>query len=342
MLSTTSSQRLTNTGNALLTRVNRRMSGYCSRIHRIGKSVCVNQQESLVPNIYASPARKKCESLSQSIEALRKAGFDRAVLCIADGVLDQKMLVTPDLLPGADLQLQELAQLPIKLEAHLFLEKIGPGDLKTYTAAGVHTVTLHIESFWLQGNWGRVDYDCLFECVDAIVDTGSHVGLAVYPTTPVKDVVRDLIESGWLEKISQITVIMGELVLASTRQQWRYVPKMERKVAELQQLLKSSVNNNLEIVVMGNFNTFTLTLAARLPADSISITDLFKYRFVDDGYVGPGGAYDIKAAGISRSATLYAPSDLNVLEAVYFDAKRRSFAARNIGNYLEREMKNLY
>ena len=50
----------------------------------------------------------------------------------------------------------------------------------------------------------------------------------------------------------------------------KYVPKMERKVAEPQQLLKSSVNNNLEIVVMGNFNTFTLTLAARLPADSIS------------------------------------------------------------------------
>jgi hypothetical protein len=131
-----------------------------------------------------------------------------------DGILDPHEVATPELLPNST-HLLALQASGIEFELHLCFNTISPEIATAYVLAGVHTVTLHLESFWLPNGWGNVDFDKLIKCIEAIVRSCGRVGLCVYPTATLEEALVKLKKYGALQLISQITIIMDELVLAS-------------------------------------------------------------------------------------------------------------------------------
>lgn len=269
------------------------------------------------------------------LQSIKKARFDSAVLCVDDGILDSEASVTSSLLPGS-WGLSVLPRSPIELEVLLGIERIVPDEAASYVLAGAHTVTLHLESFF---NDHVVDIDALAICLEGIVLAGGVAGIAVYPTTCPKNTLRALAKLGMLHLLSRLTVIMGDAVLASTDfHRWRYIPSMEDKMHGIICTLSEIGDeaNHIKTVALGEFNTYTISLAARNEVDEITILDIDKYRFRDDGYVG--STYDLSIAGDPFEVELYSRPNSSIAEAVHQDAMHRARAARRVTQYLHRQI----
>ena len=273
----------------------------------------------------------------ERLKRLQESRFERAVLCAHDGILDPHEVATPELLPNST-HLLALQASGIEFELHLCFNTISPEIATAYVLAGVHTVTLHLESFWLPNGWGNVDFDKLVKCIEAIVRSCGRVGLCVYPTATLEEALVKLKKYGALQLISQITIIMDELVLASKVKHCRYIPITEHKITALKKQLTEfgGVAANIEVVAYASLNTCNVAYAVAAGADALVISDIDRYNLVErrktfEVTQDCGCEEDFVEIG------LHGRSDLNEVDAVYVDAFHRVHAAKDISGYLERQ-----
>ena len=275
--------------------------------------------------------------LFERLKRLQESRFERAVLCVNDGILDPHQVATPELLPSSA-HLVELQASGIALELHLCLNTITPELATAYVLAGVHTVTFHLESFWLPNGWGKVDFDKLINCMEVVVKSCGRVGLCVYPTAALDEVMVKLKKYGALQLISQITVIMDELVLASKVNRCRYIPITEHKITALKRQLTEfgGIAANIEVVAFGSLNTCNVAYAAAAGADAIVINDIDRYNLIERTKTFEVTQDRMCEEGFMEIG-LHGRSDLDVVDAVYVDAFHRVHAAQDIYGYLERQ-----
>ena len=320
-----------------------------------------------VPNFHAIPPIGA--PVLEGLRELAQAGFKRGVVYISDGLLGDEITATPEFYHDRS-SLNVFKEAPLSLEAHVSMRSVSAKDVEAYFAY-FRSVTLQLESFWTEEGWGIIDVDIFLECIRTASAAGGRIGIAVYPSTPVNCVAEFLHEKGYLQYVSHFTIFMGGTTcenpfsaqmarqvgqlqagripldhvpnvdsLSSTMRQWRYMPAMERKVTELRQLLSSLESNFTEIVGIGAFDTFSISFVARTGVDSIVITDIERYKFVDDDWTDLTSMSDSRKASKLIEMPLYGRTDRGTAKAVYSDAIHRSFAARNIVHHLERQMAN--
>ena len=269
---------------------------------------------------------------------LKRARFKGAVICVSDGILDPEFAKTPDLLPRMS-GLSVLSRSQLELEMHLCLSQVTPEEAAAYVFAGADIVTLHLESFLMPNVGHSVDHEALLMCLEAVVSAGGRAGIAVYPTMSPNAALTRLGASVSLHLLSHLTVIMGDVALATPDRRWRYIPAMENKINDARALLADLEfeAEHIKVVALGRFNAHTISHAAAAAVDTVTIADLDVYRFVDDEYARGDKSYDVREAGKWREVKLYGRPDLSIAEAAHSDAMHRGTAARNIKRYLARQ-----
>lgn len=290
-----------------------------------------------IPTASLLPVVNMGDRLFAETLELKRARFNGAVICVNDGVLDPEAAKTTDLLPKMS-GLQMLSRSQLELEVHLCLRQINPNEAVSYVLAGAGIVTLHLESFLMPNGYG-VDYEALVLCLEGIVNAGGRAGVAVYPTMCPNGTLTKLGALGSLHLVSHLTVIMGDIALATPDRRWRYISAMEDKVSYARDTLTflGLEAEHIKVVALGKFNTTTISRVALATVDAITIADIDGYRFLDEGYAGNDMRYSVQEAGELIEGKLYGRPDLSVAEAAHNDAVQRAIAARNIIQYLARQ-----
>ena len=291
-----------------------------------------------IPTAGFSPREQLGDLVFAGTAELKRARFEGAVLCVSDGILDPEFAKTPDLLPRMS-GLRVLSRSQLELEMHLCLSQVTPEEAAAYVFAGADIVTLHLESFLMPNVGHSVDHEALLMCLEAVVGAGGRAGIAVYPTMSPNATLTRLGGNGSLHLLSHLTVIMGDVALATPDRRWRYIPVMEDKIIDARALLADLgfEAEHIKVVALGKFNAHTISHAAAAAVDTVTIADLDVYRFVDDGYPGGAMSYDVRGAGEWREVKLYGRPDLSIAEAAHSDAMHRATAARTITRYLARQ-----
>lgn len=291
-----------------------------------------------IPTASLLPVGNMGDCLFAETLELKRARFNGAVICVNDGVLDPEAAKTTDLLPQMS-GLQMLSRSQLELEVHLCLRQVNSDEAASYVLAGADIVTLHLESFLMPNVGYGVDYEALVLCLEAVVNAGGRAGVAVYPTMCPNGTLTRLGALGSLHLLSHLTVIMGDIALATPDRRWRYIPAMEDKVNYARDTLTflGLEAEHIKVVALGKFNTTTISRVALAAVDAITIADIDVYRYVDEGYAGNDMRYNVREAGELKEGKLYGRPDLSVAEAAHNDAVHRATAARDIMHYLARQ-----
>jgi len=189
-----------------------------------------------IPTAGFSPREQLGDLVFAGTAELKRARFEGAVICVSDGILDPEFAKTPDLLPRMS-GLRVLSRSQLELEMHLCLSQVTPEEAAAYVFAGADIVTLHLESFLMPNVGHSVDHEALLMCLEAVVGAGGRAGIAVYPTMSPNATLTRLGENGSLHLLSHLTVIMGDVALATPDRRWRYIPVMEDKIIDARALL---------------------------------------------------------------------------------------------------------
>lgn len=65
-------------------------------------------------------------------------------------------------------------------------------------------------------------YDALTAYIEAVCNAGGAVGISMFQTLRSKAVLQIPGQTGNVELLSQLTIVMGDVALNSTCERWRY------------------------------------------------------------------------------------------------------------------------
>jgi ribulose-phosphate 3-epimerase len=191
------------------------------------------------PLLVASVLPADLAELGHAVQEIEKAGVDRIQWDVMDGVFVPNLTFGPDVIAAA----QQYSR--VAFEAHLMV--VNPDELLSrYADAGCELIIVHAEA-------------CphLHRTLARIRDLGVRSGVALNPHTPAGVVEHVLTET--------------DLVLAMTVNPGfggqKYIPAVEKKVAQLRRMIDES-GLPIELEVDGGITASTISGAAAAGADA--------------------------------------------------------------------------